>query len=94
MTSPLKFKAAPLATATLALIGVLLPSGANAIPAFARQTEQPCVTCHVGAFGPQLTDYGRDFKMNGYVWGKEDVKPWEQSYAGKWVTGGRSGGVE
>ena len=63
--------------ATLAFVGTMLPSGAQAIPAFARQTEQPCATCHVGSFGPQLTDYGRDFKMNGYVWGKEDVKPWE-----------------
>lgn len=24
--------------------------------------------CHVGAFGPQLTQFGREFKLNGYVW--------------------------
>lgn len=41
---------------------------AEAVPSFARQTGQPCATCHVGAFGPQLTQYGREFKMNGYVW--------------------------
>lgn len=41
---------------------------AEAVPSFARQTGQPCATCHVGAFGPQLTAYGREFKMNGYVW--------------------------
>src|SRR5437763_902941 len=41
---------------------------AKAVPSFARQTGQPCATCHVGAFGPQLTNFGREFKMNGYVW--------------------------
>lgn len=66
-----------LAVVAVAFAAPMLPSSANAIPAFARQTEQPCATCHVGSFGPQLTDYGRDFKMNGYVWGKSDVKPWE-----------------
>lgn len=48
---------------------------AAAVPSFARQTGQPCAACHVGAFGPQLTAYGREFKMNGYVWndGKSHV---------------------
>lgn len=48
---------------------------ALALPSFARQTGQPCATCHVGAFGPQLTEFGREFKMNGYVWndGKDHV---------------------
>lgn len=48
---------------------------AAAVPSFARQTGQPCATCHVGAFGPQLTEFGREFKMNGYVWndGKDHV---------------------
>jgi hypothetical protein len=47
----------------------------DAVPSFARQTGQPCATCHVGAFGPQLTQFGREFKMNGYVWndGKSHV---------------------
>ncbi|HEV7386438.1 MAG TPA: hypothetical protein VGN89_16260, partial [Phenylobacterium sp.] len=40
---------------------------ALAIPAFAQQTGQPCSQCHVGAFGPQLKPYGRDFKLFGYV---------------------------
>ncbi|HEY5048359.1 MAG TPA: hypothetical protein VII49_10085 [Rhizomicrobium sp.] len=43
-------------------------SPAFAVPSFARQTGQPCETCHVGAFGPQLTQFGRQFKLNGYVW--------------------------
>jgi len=45
----------------------LYPWSANAVPSFAEQTGQPCAACHVGAFGPQLKQYGRDFKLNGYV---------------------------
>ncbi len=41
---------------------------AHAVPSFARQTGLQCASCHVGAFGPQLTQYGRKFKLNGYVW--------------------------
>jgi hypothetical protein len=40
---------------------------AKAVPAFAAQTGQPCQQCHVGGFGPQLTPYGRNFKMGGYT---------------------------
>ena len=40
---------------------------ALAVPSFAVQTGQPCAACHVGAFGPQLRPYGRDFKLHGYV---------------------------
>ena len=42
-------------------------SPARAVPAFAVQTSQPCAACHVGAFGPQLKPFGRDFKLHGYV---------------------------
>ena len=50
-------------------------SPAVAVPSFARQTGQPCEACHVGAFGPQLTQFGREFKMNGFVFndGKSHV---------------------
>lgn len=44
-----------------------MPGSAQATPAFAIQTSQPCAACHVGAYGPQLTPYGRDFKLYGYV---------------------------
>jgi hypothetical protein len=47
------------------LASVLVPSSAQAIPSFAAQTGQPCAACHVGAFGPQLKPYGRDFKLHG-----------------------------
>src|SRR5271168_808800 len=40
---------------------------ALAVPSFADQTGQPCAACHVGAFGPQLKPYGRDFKLHGYT---------------------------
>jgi hypothetical protein len=43
---------------------------AQAVPSFARQTGTPCTACHTMAFGPNLTPYGREFKLNGYVWGK------------------------
>jgi len=38
---------------------------AAALPSLARQTGQPCATCHT-AF-PQLTPYGRRFKLMGYT---------------------------
>ena len=40
---------------------------ASAVPAFADQTGQPCSSCHVGGFGPQLTVFGRQFKLLGYT---------------------------
>jgi len=49
----------------LAALGTTDP--AFAVPSFAIQTGQPCAACHIGAFGPQLTPYGRDFKLHGYV---------------------------
>ncbi|MBW4049342.1 MAG: cytochrome C [Proteobacteria bacterium] len=38
-----------------------------AVPSFARQTQQPCSACHVGGFGPELTAFGRRFKLLGYT---------------------------
>lgn len=43
---------------------------AEAIPAFAAQTGLPCAACHIGF--PQLTPFGRTFKMEAYVLGNED----------------------
>ncbi|WP_204351905.1 hypothetical protein, partial [Klebsiella variicola] len=28
---------------------------------------QPCQACHIGGFGPQLTAFGREFKLHGYT---------------------------
>ena len=47
-----------------------LPSTASALPLFARQTGQNCVSCHAGGQFPELTPYGRMFKMTGYTIGQ------------------------
>jgi hypothetical protein len=44
-----------------------VPREAKAIPSFARQTGQPCASCHTGF--PQLTPFGRRFKLGGYTMG-------------------------
>jgi len=51
----------------------LLPDQAQALPAFARQTGQNCVSCHAGGQFPELTPYGRVFKMTGYTLGERTV---------------------
>src|SRR3984893_8905966 len=38
----------------------------QALPSYARQTGQQCAACHNGF--PELTPYGRQFKLNGYTW--------------------------
>jgi hypothetical protein len=52
---------------------MLAPSQAFALPAFARQTGQNCVACHAGGQFPELTPYGRMFKMTGYTIGERSV---------------------
>jgi hypothetical protein len=52
---------------TALLVASVSAGPALALPSFAIQTGQPCAACHIGAFGPQLTPYGRDFKLHGYV---------------------------
>ncbi len=49
------------------MLAFCLVNRTEAIPSFAQQTGQPCSACHVGAFGPQLKPYGRDFKLYGYT---------------------------
>jgi hypothetical protein len=56
------FVLASLTAATL----IKTPS-ASAVPSYARQTGQPCSTCHT-AF-PELTPFGRQFKLMGYTSG-------------------------
>jgi hypothetical protein len=46
---------------------VVVPRDARAVPSFAAQTGQPCESCHIGAYGPELTAFGRAFKLGGYV---------------------------
>ncbi len=61
----LVFAAAALLLAGFLTIGYAPP--AHALPSFARQTGQPCGTCHTDFAG--LTPYGRRFKIMGYTLG-------------------------
>lgn len=49
------------------VVAAAMTRPAEAVPAFAQQTGQPCKTCHVGGFGPELTPFGREFKIGGYT---------------------------
>src|SRR6195256_2090787 len=58
------------ALALLLFTVMSLPRIASAVPSFARQTGMPCSQCHTLSFGPALTAYGRQFKLNGYTFGE------------------------
>jgi hypothetical protein len=49
---------------------LVFSAAANAVPAFNRQTGQNCVACHAGGQFPDLTPYGRLFKLTGYTIGE------------------------
>jgi hypothetical protein len=49
-------------------------SQTHAVPSFARQTGMSCTTCHT--IFPELTPFGRYFKLTGYVLSKTN-KPYE-----------------
>jgi hypothetical protein len=61
-----------LVLAAAVLLGGSAP--ALALPSFAQQTGYACSQCHTVSFGPTLTAYGREFKLNGYVWGDASSK--------------------
>src|SRR5262249_31704230 len=44
---------------------VLAPRHTVALPLYARQTGQPCATCHTAFL--ELTPFGRRFKLGGYT---------------------------
>lgn len=63
---------------SLPALVVLVLSGAwvspsYALPAFARQTGQNCLACHAGGQFPELTPYGRLFKLTGYTMGARTI---------------------
>ncbi len=64
-------------TRLLALLAGLLPllalQPAQALPSYARQTGEACVACHVSF--PELTPYGRLFKLSGYTLGTTQLFP-------------------
>lgn len=55
--------------ALLTILAILWPLQATALPVFARQTGQNCQACHAGGQFPELTAYGRLFKLTGYTLG-------------------------
>jgi hypothetical protein len=59
-------------TATIAAVLVtgLSPQRAVSLPLYARQTGQPCATCHTAFL--ELTPFGRRFKLGGYTLGGGD----------------------
>jgi hypothetical protein len=57
----------------LALAIGSLCSNAVALPQFARQTGQNCVACHAGGQFPELTPYGRLFKLTAYTIGERTL---------------------
>ncbi|MGF6545487.1 cytochrome C [Paraburkholderia youngii] len=57
----------------LAVLCLLVAPVVRALPIFARQTGQSCVACHAGGQFPELTPYGRMFKLNGYTFGERTV---------------------
>ncbi|HTN66200.1 MAG TPA: cytochrome C [Burkholderiaceae bacterium] len=60
---------------TCAALALLMPLMAQALPVFARQTGQNCVACHAGGQFPELTPYGRLFKLTGYTIGERNGVP-------------------
>ena len=55
------------------VLNLLVFFNANAVPAYARQTGQNCVACHAGGQFPELTPYGRLFKLTGYTIGTRSI---------------------
>lgn len=59
-------------TRLLALATMLAATSAVAVPSFTRQTGRPCSGCHT--VWPELTQYGRDFKLGGFTDGDKLTK--------------------
>lgn len=53
------------AAGVLTLAALTVAATAEAVPSFARQTGMPCSACHT--VFPELTAFGRNFKLNGYT---------------------------
>src|SRR5215471_1763260 len=59
-----------MATVAAVLAIALAPRRAVSLPLYARQTGQPCATCHTAFL--ELTPFGRRFKLGGYTLGGGD----------------------
>jgi len=54
-----------LAAGSCLLALLVAPQVSQAVPSYARQTGMECSSCHTTY--PELTRFGRDFKLNGYT---------------------------
>lgn len=59
----------------VALVSTLVSLDAAALPLFARQTGHNCIACHAGGQFPELTPYGRLFKLTAFTIGKRATVP-------------------
>ena len=57
----------------IATLAAMLSQPSQALPLFNRQTGQNCVACHAGGQFPELTPYGRLFKLTGYTLGQRTL---------------------
>lgn len=76
------------AATAMTLVGAVvfgMTSPAEALPSFARQTGQPCGACHTDF--PQLTPFGRRFKLGGYtLGGGRDTAEYKRTFGGnQWM---------
>ncbi|HET8731487.1 MAG TPA: hypothetical protein VFM34_10330 [Moraxellaceae bacterium] len=63
-----KYKGGGVATFVRVMLATLLACfsvNSHAVPSFARQTSLACSACHT--VFPELTSFGRNFKLNGYT---------------------------
>ncbi|MFO1406670.1 MAG: hypothetical protein U1F08_03945 [Steroidobacteraceae bacterium] len=78
----------------LMMAALLVESDAWALPSFAQQLGVGCAQCHTAAFGPALTQFGREFKLNGYTLGGQSSIPlaamvnWNFTHTDTGVPGG------
>lgn len=64
-------RAITLSFALLVISFIALPERAGAVPSYTRQTGQPCTSCHMNF--PELTPFGRAFKLGGYTLSAGDM---------------------
>lgn len=61
------------AAGLIVVLATFWPGYAMALPTFNRQTGQNCQACHAGGQFPELTPYGRLFKLTGYTLGERTL---------------------
>jgi hypothetical protein len=71
VVNTLRSRQTVLLVATCCLL--MFSASARGTPAFSRQTGQNCVACHAGGQFPELTPYGRLFKLTGYTIGERTL---------------------